>query len=403
MAKGRGRIRGIKNRWIFNSLGIVVLVLLLAIGAFSVSVSDYYYCNMRTSLMQRAQSTSKFFNSYLNSSYSSYYTSAYRYAETYEEKNNLELQFVNSPGRLEVSTSGAKAGFRPGTDDLVGALKNGEMTSWVGRDPETGERIMAVSSPLKSSNNQVVGAVRYVTSLRLVDRQVFLMLFGALAIGGVVILFVILSSMFFIRSIVAPVQEINDIAKRIAKGSYGIKIEKEFDYKGLSKKEIVAHLVKFISGIWQIHPFAEGNTRTTAVFTIKYLYTLGFETNNDLFEQHSKYFRNALVRANYQNLDKGIPYTMTYLNKFFGNLLLDEENALDNREMQIWEGKSKEKSKEKILNLIHQNPSITTKELAEMIGLSIAGIEKNLRQMKENNQIRRVGPDKGGYWEVIAN
>ena len=91
-------------------------------------------------------------------------------------------------------------------------------------------------------------------------------------------------------------------------------------------------------------------------------------------------FRTALVRANYQNLDKGIPYTMTYLNKFFGNLLLDEENALDNREIQIWEGKSKEKnlkSKEKILNLIHQNPSITTKELAEMIGLSIAGIEKN--------------------------
>lgn len=135
---------------------------------------------------------------------------------------------------------------------------------------------------------------------------------------------------------------------------------------------------------------------------------MGFETNNDLFEQYSKYFRNALVRANYQNLDKGIPYTMTYLNKFFGNLLLDEKNALDNREMQIWEGKSKEKSKEKnlkskekILNLILQNPSITTKELAEMIGLSIAGIEKNLRQMKENNQIRRVGPDKGGHWEVI--
>ena len=117
---------------------------------------------------------------------------------------------------------------------------------------------------------------------------------------------------------------------------------------------------------------------------------------------------NALVRANYQNLDKGIPYTMTYLNKFFGNLLLDEENVLDNREMQIWEGKSKEKSKEKnlkskekILNLILQNPSITTKELAEVIGLSIAGIEKNLRQMKENNQIRRIGPDKGGHWEVI--
>ncbi len=223
------RIKGIKNRWIFNSLGVVILVLIFAIGAFSVSISDYYYSNIRTSLIQRAQSTSKFFNSYLNLSYSSYYTSAYRYAEAYEEKNKLELQFINSSGRIEVSTSGSKAGYQPRTDDLTGALETGEVTSWVGRDPETGERVMAVSSPLRFSNNQVVGAVRYVTSLRLVDRQVFLMLFGALAIGGIVIFFVIMSNMFFFFFFVVPVQEINEIAKKIAKGSYGIVIDKEFD------------------------------------------------------------------------------------------------------------------------------------------------------------------------------
>lgn len=97
---------------------------------------------------------------------------------------------------------------------------------------------------------------------------------------------------------------------------YDFQTEKNFNYMGLSKAEKVAHLAKFISGIWQIHPFGEGNTRATAVFTIKYLYTLGFKTNNDLFEKHSKYFRNALVRANYQNLEKDIPYTMEYLNKF---------------------------------------------------------------------------------------
>ena len=189
--------------------------------------------------------------------------------------------------------------------------------------------------------------------------------------------------------------------------NYDFKTEKEFDYKGLSKKEMVAHLVKFISGIWQIHPFAEGNTRTTAVFTIKYLYTLGFETNNDLFEQYSKYFRNALVRANYQNLDKGIPYTMTYLNKFFDNLLLDEKNALDNREMQIKEEgsqktiKSSQKSSQKILELIKQNSYITTTEMAENLKISRRAIAKQITNLKENNQIRRVGPDKGGYWEVI--
>lgn len=191
---------------------------------------------------------------------------------------------------------------------------------------------------------------------------------------------------------------------------YDFAQEKKFNYKGLSKREKVEQLAKFTSGIWQIHPFGEGNTRATAVFIIKYLYTLGFETNNDMFEQNSKYFRNALVRANYQNLANDIPYTMTFLNKFFGNLLLGEKNQLDNREMQIKSEKSKEKnekgkekSKEKILQIIANNPYVTTKELSELIGLSIAGVEKNMRQMKEKGLIRRIGPDKGGHWEVLKD
>lgn len=163
-------------------------------------------------------------------------------------------------------------------------------------------------------------------------------------------------------------------------------------------------LAKFTSGIWQIHPFGEGNTRATAVFIIKYLYTLGFVTNNDLFEQNSKYFRNALVRANYQNLNQDIYYTMEYLNKFFGNLLLGEKNLLDNREIQIKtisETNDALKSKEKILQIIANNPYITTRELSEITGLSIAGLEKNMRQMKEKGLIRRIGPDKGGHWKVL--
>lgn len=190
---------------------------------------------------------------------------------------------------------------------------------------------------------------------------------------------------------------------------YDFAQEKNFNYKGLSKREKVEQLAKFTSGIWQIHPFGEGNTRATAVFIIKYLYTLGFKTTNDMFEKNAKYFRNALVRANYQNLAEDIPYTMEFLNKFFGNLLLGEKNLLDNREMQIKSRveskekieKSKEKSKEKIMRFISENPQITTNQLAEFANLSIAGVEKNLRQLKEQNLIRRVGPDKGGHWEVI--
>ena len=191
---------------------------------------------------------------------------------------------------------------------------------------------------------------------------------------------------------------------------YDFEQEKKFNYKGLSKREKVERLAKFTSGIWQIHPFGEGNTRATAVFIIKYLYTLGFVTNNDLFEQNSKYFRNALVRANYQNLNQDIYYTMEYLNKFFGNLLLGEKNLLDKREMKIKDStmsgkessqKSSQKSSHKILELMKQNPAITTTELAQLLNISRRAIAKQTALLKEKGLIRRIGPDKGGRWEVL--
>lgn len=116
---------------------------------------------------------------------------------------------------------------------------------------------------------------------------------------------------------------------------YDIEQEKLFDYRGLSMSEVVEHIAKFISGIWQSHPFREGNTRTTALFAIKYLKSIGFECNNDMFEQHSWYFRNALVRANYKNVAKGINQDYSFLNKFFRNLLMGENNELKNRYMLV--------------------------------------------------------------------
>ncbi len=125
-----------------------------------------------------------------------------------------------------------------------------------------------------------------------------------------------------------------------------------------------------------------------------------------MFEKHAKYFRNALVRANYQNLKKDIPYTMEFLNKFFGNLLLGESNILDNREMQIKdvntkEEKSSQKSSQKIITLISQDPNITTNKMAEALGVSRRAIAKQIATLKELGKIRRIGPDKGGYWKVI--
>jgi fido (protein-threonine AMPylation protein) len=117
---------------------------------------------------------------------------------------------------------------------------------------------------------------------------------------------------------------------------YDFDTERAFDYTNLSPAERVEHIAKFISGIWQIHPFAEGNTRTIAVFAIKYLHALGFDDIAvEPFERHSKYFRNALVRANYQNASRNIPYNTECLNRFFGNLLLSEQNIFSNIDVSL--------------------------------------------------------------------
>ena len=116
---------------------------------------------------------------------------------------------------------------------------------------------------------------------------------------------------------------------------YDFSQEKIFDYKNLNIDEAIRHIARFVSGIWQIHAFGEGNTRTTAVFTIKYLHTFGFNFSNETFANHSWYFRNALVRANYNDLTKGVYATTEFLEKFFRNLILNEQNELKNRNLQI--------------------------------------------------------------------
>ena len=116
---------------------------------------------------------------------------------------------------------------------------------------------------------------------------------------------------------------------------WDIEQEKNFSYKGLSDDEKIEHIAKFISGIWQIHAFREGNTRTTAIFTIQYLRSLGYKVNNEMFAKHSWYFRNALVRANYRNINKDIEYSPIYLVRFFRNLLLKDGWVLKNRYLHI--------------------------------------------------------------------
>lgn len=168
---------------------------------------------------------------------------------------------------------------------------------------------------------------------------------------------------------------------------YDLSQEHQFDYTGLNKDQMVEHLAKFVSGLWQIHPFGEGNTRTTAIFTIKYLRSQGFSVNNDMFERHSWYFRNALVRANYRNLEKGIGYEPIFLVRFFRNLLLGENHTLKNRYMMIdapeeWKMPDSEQSPDKLPDKLPDKFSTNNeyvKRLVEVVGHDEMTIKDTLK------------------------
>lgn len=197
---------------------------------------------------------------------------------------------------------------------------------------------------------------------------------------------------------------------------YDMSQEKQVDYTQLSMEAAILQLAKFTSGIWQIHPFREGNTRTTAVFVIKYLRSMGFNVTNDLFAEKSWYFRNALVRANYQNIPKGIAYDNSFLVLFFRNLILGEQNELHNRDMHIsrigLKSARTEVPKSKICTLnctleesavlrcIEDNPKITQKDIATAIGKSERTVKKITSCLVEKGILIRVNGRRNGWWQI---
>ena len=202
---------------------------------------------------------------------------------------------------------------------------------------------------------------------------------------------------------------------------YDFATEKQFSYEGLSVEAAVKHLAKFASDIWQIHPFSEGNTRATAVFMIKYMKTFGFRVNNDAFRENSWYFRNALVRANYNNLQKGVHSTTKFLELFFSNLLLGTNHELKNRYMHIdfadestLQSINSKVSKYQfdtldctleelaVLELVAKNPAIKQQEIAESTGKSIATIKRIMKSLQDKNYISRESGKRYGKWEVLV-
>lgn len=241
---------------------------------------------------------------------------------------------------------------------------------------------------------------------------------------------------------------------------YDFEQERHFSYKNLTLEETVKHITFFVSRLWQIHAFGEGNTRTTAVFTIKYLRSLGFNADNELFAENSWYFRNALVRANYNNLQKGIHENPEFLEKFFRNLLLGEHNELKNsflhiRAKDFLEIKENDKNvtanygkvtannendtrnvkkvsvndknvtrnvtvnsenisvnnknitvkltqtQKDILNLIKEKPCITQNEIASKLNIARETVNRNMKKLQQEKIIQRLGADKNGSWKIL--
>jgi len=221
------RLKGLRQRWLFNTILPVSLVLLAVVVFFAAGITNYYYATMQKGLESRAQAMADSFNEYfMDNGYRSYYQKATQTVESFEDKGRMELQFLNSSGRIEVSTSGLTAGSSPGTEDITHARDN-QMWPFQGEDPETGEKILAVSHPL-ISDGRVVGMIRLVTSLREVNFQILMVIMIVLLIALSGMALVIISNLIFINNVVEPVAVVTEAAKRISAGSYGFQIQKQY-------------------------------------------------------------------------------------------------------------------------------------------------------------------------------
>ncbi len=223
----RIRPRSLKQRWMRGNLFAIIVIVLFIVGAFSLAIASYYYSSMQSGLEIKAKTATDFFSNYITKTYTEYYDSAYKYIKTIGSTENIEIQFIGTDGRIEISSYATTSGAAPGTNDIRTALDTAKISSWMGRSASTNEHLMAVSVPLKYTNDKIIGVMRFVTSLKLVDHQILLSILTAAAIGLAILLFVFFTNLLFIRSVVEPVKEITAAARQIADGSYGIQVNRK--------------------------------------------------------------------------------------------------------------------------------------------------------------------------------
>lgn len=225
----RRQSSGIKRRWIVNNMSIVALLLTAMFimgGAFA---TNYYYDSLYNALQSRANTSANNFSTYMSATYNEFYRYAQQQVTEFSDKNKMEMQVLDGNGLIIGSSTGLVAGTAPAASDVKDCIETGKLASFTGYDPRTEERIMAVTAPVfRRGGDVLVGEVRFVSSLKLLDSQVgriYMMLAGA---ALVVLLLITVTNQFFIHSIVNPVLKINELAKKIAQGQYGVRLDMDF-------------------------------------------------------------------------------------------------------------------------------------------------------------------------------
>lgn len=223
------RIKGLQRRWLLNTVGVVFTLGLVCVLAITAVFAGYHYTSMESDLYYRARATSSLLNNYMNQEYDAFYLSCINYVETMADHDDTQLQFLRTDGQIVASTSPQSVGQIIVSTDISGAIQNRAITPCVGQEEQTGKRIMSMSVPVIYSNGEVIGVLRFVTATRSADLQILLVAGICLLALLLIAAIVLLSSNYYLRSILVPLAEIIEKAKRITNGSYGIQISTKYD------------------------------------------------------------------------------------------------------------------------------------------------------------------------------
>jgi len=212
-----------------TGFGIYFVTLLLGVAAYAIAASNYYQSNLQVNLEGRAVGTANMFNKFVINNYDQYLLSAARFAREFDDTDRLELQFLSQSGRIVISTAGFTTGLFVDTPDVAAAIATREVASWIGVNHDTGETVLAVSAPLLFAGREIVGVIRYVSSLQNVRTHLLTTTGQVLLIGLAILILVGISNWIYFGTIVRPINQITSITERIAGGRYGVQITKRRD------------------------------------------------------------------------------------------------------------------------------------------------------------------------------